>query len=92
MATPTSVKLDEALKNRVQHLADAQQRSAHWIMKEAISQYVEQEEKKAAFRKEALEAWDEYQMTGAHLTANEVEDWLSSWGSDDEMMMPKCHK
>ena len=46
MATPTSIKLDDTLKNRVQNLANSQQRTAHWIMKEAISQYVEREEKK----------------------------------------------
>lgn len=92
MSTPTSVKLDDALKSRVQDLADSQHRTAHWIMKEAISQYVEREEKKAAFRQDALDAWDEYQMTGSHLTANEVEDWLGSWGTDDEVAAPKCHK
>ncbi|MEH0690931.1 ribbon-helix-helix protein, CopG family [Vibrio cholerae] len=92
MSTPTSVKLDEALKERVQHLAESQQRTVHWIMKEAIAQYVEREEEKAAFRKEALDAWDEYQMTGEYLTMNEVESWLSSWGADDEGEAPRCHK
>lgn len=92
MSTPTSVKLDDALKDRVQHLAESQQRTTHWIMKEAISQYVEREEEKAAFRKDALDAWDEYQMTGEHLTTNEMESWLSSWGADDEVETPKCHK
>ena len=29
----TSIKLDDDLKNRIQHLADTQQRSAHWIMR-----------------------------------------------------------
>lgn len=92
MATPTSIKLDDTLKNRVQNLANSQQRTAHWIMKEAISQYVEREEKKEAFKQDALNAWDEYQMTGSHLTASEVENWLDSWGSEDEVETPICHK
>ncbi|TON78946.1 transcriptional regulator, partial [Vibrio parahaemolyticus] len=50
------------------------------------------EEKKEAFRQDALNAWDEYQMTGSHLTASEVENWLGSWGSEDEVETPKCHK
>nr|WP_298415882.1 ribbon-helix-helix protein, CopG family [uncultured Halomonas sp.] len=29
MATPTSIKLDDSLKERVQHLADTRRRSAH---------------------------------------------------------------
>ena len=54
MATPTSIKLDDQLKGRVQHLADARRRSSHWIMREAIEQYVEREEKREAFRQDAL--------------------------------------
>ncbi len=46
----TSVKLDEDLKNRVQNLADAQSRTAHWIMRKAIRDYVEREEKREAFK------------------------------------------
>lgn len=40
MATATSVKLNAALKKRVQHLARARRRSAQWIMREAIAHYV----------------------------------------------------
>ena len=32
----TSVKLDNELKNRMQHLAEIWHRSIHWIMREAI--------------------------------------------------------
>ena len=34
----TSIKLDDALKDRVQRLAGLRRRSAHWIMREAITQ------------------------------------------------------
>ena len=40
----TSLKIEEALKGRVQHLASQRRRSPHWIMLEAIQQYVEREE------------------------------------------------
>ncbi len=46
----TSVKLDSALQGRVQHLATTQRRSAHWIMREAIRQYVEREEARESFK------------------------------------------
>ena len=92
MAKPTSIKLDDDLKGRVQYLADTRRRSAHWVMREAIEQYVEREEKREAFRQEALSAWERYQSTGLHATAEEVEKWLSSWGTDDELPAPQCHK
>jgi len=92
MATPTSIKLDDALKGRVQHLADARRRSAHWIMREAIAQYVDREEKRETLRADTVKAWDEFQATGLHATADEVDDWLASWGSDAERPAPECHE
>jgi len=92
MATATSIKLDDELKGRVQHLADARRRTSHWIMREAIAQYVEREEKREAFRQDTLKAWEEYQATGLHTTADEVGQWLSSWGTENELPAPVCHK
>lgn len=92
MASPTSLKLDDELKSRVQHLAEARRRSSHWIMREAIAQYVEREEKREALRRQTLDAWDEFQATGLHVTGDEVEKWLSNWGTDDELPAPECHK
>ena len=88
----TSVKLDEELKTRVQAIADSQRRTAHWIMVEAISEYVDREEKRHAFHESTLQAWNDYQSTQQHLTQDEVENWLDSWGSDDEQRAPRCHK
>jgi predicted transcriptional regulator len=92
MATATSIKLDDELKSRVQHLAGLRRRSAHWIMREAIEQYVEREEKREAFRQDTIDAWEEFQATGLHATAEEVEKWLASWGTEDELPPPVCHK
>jgi predicted transcriptional regulator len=92
MASPTSLKLDDELKGRVQHLAEVRRRSSHWIMREAIAQYVEREEKREALRQETLDAWDEFQATGLHAPAEEVEKWLSTWGTDDELPAPQCRR
>lgn len=86
-----SVKLNEDLKKRVQHLADVKQRSAHWIMREAIRDYVEREEARENFKQEALASWKAYQETGQHLTGQEVSDWLNTWGTNKETDTPQCH-
>lgn len=88
----TSVKLDEEMKGRIQHLADLRHRSAHWIMCEAIRDYVGREEARESFKQEALASWTAYQETGEHLTGKEVHDWLDSWGSEKETKIPKCHE
>ena len=88
----TSVKLDDDLKHRIQQLADTRQRSAHWIMREAIRDYVEREEARERFKQEALASWTAYQETGQHLTGQEVHDWLETWGTDQEAAIPQCHE
>ncbi len=87
----TSVKLDDDLKGRVHHLATIRQRSPHWVMREAIKQYVEREEARESFRQEALDAWAAYQETGEHLTGQEVRAWLNTWGTEAEAEPPECH-
>jgi len=88
----TTVKLDDELKNRIQRLADLRHRSAHWIMCEAIRNYVDREEAMEDFKQEALASWTAYQETGRHLTGQEVRDWLDSWGTEKETKIPKCHE
>lgn len=88
----TSIKLDDELKNRIQQLADQRRRTAHWIMREAIEQYVEREESRESFKQEALASWVAYKETGRHLTGQEVRDWLRTWGSDTESEQPECHE
>jgi len=88
----TSVKLDDELKKRIQNLADVRNRSAHWIMREAIRDYVEREEARESFKQESLASWTAYQETGQHLTGQEVRDWLNTWGTDKETEVPECHE
>ena len=93
MPTPatTSLKLDVELKERVQRLAAARRRSAHWIMREAVEQYVGREEKREAFRQDALAAWNDYQATGRHATAEEADAWLAKLEAGEDAEAPSCH-
>ena len=87
----TSVKLNDDMKKRVQHLADAKHRSAHWIMRRAIEDYVEREEKREAVKQDALHAWEDFQRNGLHLTHAEADEWLSKLESGDDAELPTCH-
>ena len=86
-----SIKLDDVLKGRVQHLAASQRRSAHWIMREAIQQYIDRKEARESFRQDALASWAEYRHSGQHLTGDETRDWLRGWGSEVDTEAPACH-
>ncbi len=92
VSRPVAIKIDEATRARVKRLADARHRTPHWLMREAITQYVEREEMREALRQDTLKAWDEYRATGLHATAEDVQAWLASWGTDNELPAPACRK
>jgi predicted transcriptional regulator len=87
----TSLKLDSELKQRVQRLATARRRSAHWVMREAVEQYVGREEKRERLRQDALAAWNHYQTTGLHATAEEADAWLAKLEAGKDAEAPGCH-
>ena len=87
----TSVKLENDLETRVQRLAERRHRPAQALMQEAIRDYVEREEAKESFVQEAQSAWQTYQENGRHLTGDEVQDWLNTWGTEKERKQPDCH-
>ena len=89
---PIAIKIDQDTRDRVKRLAEARHRTSHWVMREAISQYVEREEKRESFRQDAINAWNEYQETGLHVSGDEVIAWLGTWGEEIEQAAPVCHK
>ena len=93
MPTPstTSLKLDSELKDRVQRLAAARRRSPHWIMREAVEQYVGREEQRERLRQDALSAWAHYQTTGLHAAAEEADAWLAKLEAGEDAEAPGCH-
>ena len=86
-----SVKLDPDTCIRIKHLAATRRRTTHWMMREAIQQYIEREEKREAFRQDTLRAWEEYQRTGLHLTGAEVDAWLAKLEAGEDAEPPACH-
>ncbi len=88
---PVAIKIDDDIKVRVRRLAEARQRTPHWLMREAITQYVEREEKREAFRQDTLEAWEAYRATGQHVTAEEAEAWLTKLEQGNDAEPPECH-
>jgi len=89
---PIAVKLDQDLRDRLQHLAEARDRSTHWLLRKAIEQFVEQEEKREALRQDALRAWTEYQETGLHVTHDEADAWLARLEAGEVAKAPECHE
>jgi len=89
---PVAVKLESDLRERLSKLAKARRHSSHFLMREAILEYVEREEQRESFHQEAMRAWEEYRESGLHVTGTEVIEWLKTWGSEHEQAAPLCHR
>lgn len=93
MATKVvSIKLNEADQTRIASLAESRQRSSHFLMREAIAEYLEREEKRAAFIAEAETAWQHYQTTGEHVSLDEMDAWAKRLESEPDLPAPQCRK
>ncbi|ATQ79099.1 CopG family transcriptional regulator [Massilia violaceinigra] len=90
--TSLALELDQETHLRLERLAESRRQTPLLIMHEAIVQYLEREEKREASRQETLDAWKEYQVTGLHVTGDEVIAWLETWGDENELPAPECHK
>ncbi len=89
-ARPVAIKIDDDTKARVKRLADARQRSPHWLMREAITQYVDREEKREAFRQDTVQAWEAFRATGQHVSADEADAWMSQLEQGKDVDPPIC--
>ena len=88
---PVAIMIDDNTKARPKRLADARHRTSHWLMREAITQYVDREEKREAFRQDTLKAWEEYRATGLHVTADEADVWLAQLEQGNDIEPPTYH-
>lgn len=88
---PVAIKLDDDTRARLKRLGDARQRTPHWLMREAIAQYVDREEKREAFRHATLQAWEQYRSTGLHVRADEADAWLAQLEQGQDSEPPACH-
>jgi predicted transcriptional regulator len=87
--TTMGVKLDEDIRTRLKTLGGNRDRTPHWLMKKAITDFLDREEALEKRNLEANEALKSYQETGAFVSHENMEAWLNSWGSDKKNTCPK---
>ena len=85
----SAVKLDPQTKTRLKSLGGKIDRTPHWIMKEAIEQYLDEQERYWKEREEDMARWEHYSLTGEFVPHESVATWLESVGTQDETSCPK---
>lgn len=86
-----TVKLDASFRSRIKNIATAKNRTSHYVMREAITQYLEKEEIEQHQIAIAEESLDHYEKTGLHVTLDEMKAWLKEKKLNRNTPMPVCH-
>ena len=60
-------------------------------MRDAITLYLDSEEKRERFRQDTLKAWDAYRTTGLHVTTEEADAWLANLEQGSDIDPPEGH-
>ena len=83
-STTLTVRIDSAIKDRLEGLANATKRSKSSLAAEGIEAFVELEERQIAGIKKAMASLDR----GLSVTHQDVEAWIASLNTDDELPIP----
>ena len=86
-----TIKLDDADRKRIAALATAKKRTPHYLMKEAILEYVKKEEARQNFIAAAETSFEHYKETGLHITLDEFSQWVDKVQEAPEAPVPACH-
>jgi predicted transcriptional regulator len=87
----THLGLNPESESRLLRLAESRHQPADSLMRQAIEQYVEREERRQQLCQDALAAWTEYQATGQHVTGDEADVWLSRLEAGEDVEPPVPH-
>ena len=86
-----TVKLDPSDRDRIVALAAKKDRTAHYLMKEAIREYIQREEAQHNFIDAAKQSFEHYKETGLHISLDEFSAWVDEAEKNPNASMPVCH-
>lgn len=86
-----TLKLGEADRARLKALAAVKKRTTHYLMKEAVERYLRVEEMQQAVLNTVDDAVSHYELTGLHLTQDEVKSWAESLAKNPDAVLAQCH-
>jgi len=83
-----TVRIDSAVKKRLEQLVKSTGRSRSFLAAEAIGEFVDANEWQVAGIKAAIQSLDR----GESIPHEQVKEWVQSWGSREERPAPKSRK
>ena len=89
MAATQGIKLDDDIRKRLKALGELRNRSPHWLMRTAIQSYLEREENYEREKREDMDRWDRYQLTGVFISHDKAAEWLDKLARGTDAPCPK---
>lgn len=89
MSATQAIKLDDETNQRLKALAQQRNRSAHWLMRDALERYLAKEEQYEHEKTEDLAEYEDYMMTGKAIGNDTVASWLNELVSGKKTAWPK---
>jgi len=84
----TSVRLQPEVEDSLEAIAQKLHRSKGWLINQALREYIVREEQSALRWQGTLAALESVSQ-GRVVSESAVHDWLESWGSENEKVVPK---
>lgn len=84
-SSPFSLRLSPELKERLDAVAESEDRSASYVATKAIEAFLDARDARDEAIREALAEAD----TGVFVSSEAVDCWMESWGTDHELPMPE---
>jgi len=87
--TTLGIKVDEETRRRLSALSSARDRTPHWLIKAALAEYLEREERAERERRDDEARWERYALTGEALPHARVREWLGALSSGKDTDCPR---
>ena len=89
MSPSKGVKLDDTTLQRLTALAHIRDRSPHWLLCKAIETFLDREENYEREKREDMERWERYQLTGEAVPHEKASEWLEKLAQGKVISCPK---
>lgn len=87
----TTVRLQAEVERNLESIASQLDRSKGWVINQALWEYIEKHQLQQQRWQQTLEAM-ESAAQGRVVGADEVHEWLASWGTDNEQAAPDLER
>jgi len=88
----TTIRIDDALKDRIAAAAERAGKTAHSFMVDAIAQATEDAERNDEFHRAAGQRWEKYLATGEAIPWAQARQYLEARARGEKLRRPRSRK